>query len=165
MIKREAKFTTELRDSFHKCGAVFHKISDSFHGALRFDIAKPFDAFALYRGVPIAIEAKYINDFKAFGRTHLRECQDEGLRKYNEAGGHSFVFLNIRRKSNKAEGIARINRLLIFKYSDIVEKGINFKKNEIFSYPYIVGFKGLFDMKDWLNDRVVDHRKLFKWNR
>lgn len=150
LVKRESKFLTELKKSFWASGAFFYKISDSFHGgAMRFDAPKPFDAFGCHKGVPMAIEAKAMTDYKAFGKTYLRDCQVKGLTEWSDAGGKSFVFLNIRR--GPKDGVKRVNRLFIFPWEVIGGISRNMKKSEIESWPYIEGKKGLFDLSNWLD--------------
>ena len=155
LVKREKNFLTELRNSFRQSGAFFHKISDSFHGGgIRFDLPKPFDAFACYRGVPIAIEAKVITDYKAFGKTFLRDCQTKGLTEWCEAGGRSYVFLNIRRTGKKDAKISRVNRLLIFDW-EMLAWNRNMRKQEIEEYPYIIGKNGLFNLRPWFDGKLT----------
>lgn len=146
---KEREFLIELKHSFAESGAFWYKIPDSpiFAGMQsRFTDPKPFDAIALYKGIPIAIEAKFIPDFKAFGIKSLRPSQIEGLDKWSTAGGLSYVFLNIRRPADKSAGIKRINRLLIFEYDELKIMEKNYRKKEIENYHGVDGFKKRFDL-------------------
>ena len=152
MVKRESRFLTELKYSFLESKAFFHKISDSFHGGgLRFDAPKPFDAFGVYNGVPFAIEAKMIAGYKAFGKTSLRDCQIKGLQDWSDAGGKSFVFLNVKQKGDKETGTKRLNRLIIIEWSRIADSPRNFRKTELELFPYIDGKKKRFDVSHFLS--------------
>jgi len=150
LIKREKNFLTELSKSFRQSGAFFHKISDSFHGGgARFDLPKPFDVFGCYQGIPIAIEAKVITDYKSFGKTFMRDCQVKGLSEWRAAGGKSFVFLNIRRTGIKGVA-ARVNKLLIFDW-DLLDSDRNLRRHEIEGHPFIIGKNGLFNLRPWFD--------------
>ena len=151
LVKRESKFLTELKKSFHDKGAFFYKISDSFHsGGLRFDSPKPFDVFGCYNGIPFAIEAKTITDYKSFGIGFLRDCQVDGLSAWSNAGGRSFVFLNIRRGGNKSRGIKRLNRLIVFKWKELQDVGRNIRKKDLEFLPFVDGKKSRFDLSVFL---------------
>jgi hypothetical protein len=150
-MKREKVFLTELRDSFVKYDAFFHKISDSFHGpgsAMRFDIPKPFDVFVAFQGTPMAIEAKVLRKYEAFGVRHLRDCQQEGLDSFARHGT-SWVFLNIRHSGDKMNNIKRINRLLIFNWEWLKKEG-TVKKVDLLEWPFIDKAGGVFPLGDWL---------------
>lgn len=164
--KKERSFLTELKKSFQGCGAFFHKITDfpHFQGmATRFDLAKPFDAFVILGGRAIAIEAKSMNDFQAFGMRHLRDCQVKGLDEVSAAHGEAYVFLNVRRAGNKEKGVTRVNRLFMFQWDYFkahCEYHGSFKKVVLESgdFPKIRerpgvkitdGAKGLFPLGDW----------------
>jgi hypothetical protein len=147
--KRERVSLTELKHSFEDHGAFFFKIADlpHFPGAkMRFDLEKPFDAFVCHRGTPIAIEAKTMKSYTAFGR-QIRPSQIKGLNKFVAAGGCGFIFLNIRSKK------PRMNRLLIFdwaKWGQDFSSGWTMKKKELERYPFINKKKGRFDLTAWL---------------
>lgn len=101
----EKEFTTELKKEFQARGHFFHKIADAPHlpgSGFRFDIKKPFDAFAVASGVPMALEIKHTTSIKAFGMGAFRPNQIEGLDAFSSAGGVSIVILNVRipRESN-----------------------------------------------------------------
>jgi len=153
---KEKDFLTDLKHSFEMHGAFWHKIADSpvsmIRGA-RFEKAKPFDAISVYRGIPIAIEAKFIPDYKAFGIKSLRPSQVEGLTRFVNSGGLGFVFLNIRRTADKLRQIRRLNRLMIFQFGEVgmLEGGSNLRKTELEEYPYIEGSKKRYDLSEFLN--------------
>lgn len=150
---KESKFLTELRDTFRNHGAFFYKIVDMphFKGKMtRFDAPKPFDSMIVLEGIPIAIEAKIFKKFQAFGIRHLRPSQVEGLEAFEQAGGRSFVFLNVRIKAVAGEQ-KHVNRLYIFKWEDIRDAKASFKKAILeFELPFYDGAKGLFDLDDWI---------------
>jgi len=159
LAKPEQTFLTELKKSFIHYGAFFHKIADSLHHPAmksRFDLPKPFDAIAAFAGTPIAIEAKVLRKYEAFGVRHLRPCQVEGLDWFAE-NGSSYVFLNIRHAGNKAEGIKRINRLYMFEWGDFKRREV-IKKNEFDQFLYIDKKDGIFPIVDWL--AFLDARRL-----
>ena len=150
---REREFLVDLRGSFEEAGAFWHKIGDApiFGGMkTRFTDSKPFDAMAIYKGVAIAIEAKYISDYKAFGVKTLRPSQIDGLESWSKSGGRSFIFLNIRRMADKLSGTTRMNRMMIFEYEDLKYIGRNMKKVELLDIPYVEGKKGRFDISRFL---------------
>jgi len=151
MSKRESTFLTHLRDSFHYHGAFFYKIPDMPHFAgmqTRFDSKKPFDVISAFRHHPIAIEAKVLRKYEAFGIRHLRDCQVDGLEDFLE-NGLSFVFLKIGQAPNKLEGIERLNRLLIFDWPWFRDKGV-LKKDELEKWPFIDYHLGRYEIRDWL---------------
>jgi len=151
MANPERTFLLELRDSFARYDAFWHKISDMPHFAgtkSRFDLPKPFDAFIAFQGRPIAIEAKVLRKYEAFGVRHLRECQRDGLDAFANHG-ESWVFLNIRNSGDATKGIKRINRLLIFRWSWFRDHG-TVKKADLLEWPYIDKAGGVFPLGDWL---------------
>jgi len=147
---KEANFLTELKHSFGQMENTFWlKISDfpHFQGMkTRFDAAKPFDAVAVIDGVPIAIEAKMLKSFQAFGLRHLRECQIDGLERWERAGGKSYVFLNIRIKREK--GRPGFNGLYIFHWREFRSLEKSIKKAELEKMDFIRGCRKLFDMEE-----------------
>ena len=151
-VNRERKFITELKKSFAMHSQTFfHKISDMPHFAgmtSRFDMEKPFDAFAIYSGMGIAIEAKSFKDYQAFGMRHLRPCQEKGLTAVHAAFGHAYVFLNVRRNSNKSLQVKRVNELYIFEWEWLFLRlsKSSIKKKELEDLPSITGKKGVFDL-------------------
>jgi hypothetical protein len=161
--KRERVSLTELKHSFEDQGAFFLKIADlpHFPGAkFRFDMEKPFDAFVCHRGTSIAIEAKTLKTYAAFG-SQIRSSQIKGLDSFVAAGGCGFIFLNIRSKK------PRINRLLIFDWSEWgrdFSNGWTMKKKELECQPFITGSKGRFDLAAWLKtvQRIRSNRP---WHR
>lgn len=144
---RESFFNTEVVKSLNDAGAWAYKISDVLGS--RFTADKPFDIFGCYNGIAFAIESKQIKEWKAFGSRYLRDSQVEHLQKVEDAGGRSYVFLNVRIKANKAEKIKQQNLLLIFKFSDL-KSGVVFKKDKMKMMPYIVGHKKRFDLTSFL---------------
>jgi hypothetical protein len=126
-VRPESKFLTRVKKSFEVVGAFFYKIPDLPHykgQKTRFDIEKPFDAFAMWAGVGMAIEGKYLRDYEAFGLRNVRYCQEQGLNKYAAAGGKSFVFLGIK------------DRLLIFDWEEM-GKEFRFTKKQLMQIPYL----------------------------
>lgn len=154
MPTRERIFTTELGHSFRERGAFFHKIMDMphFQGAqFRFDIKKPFDVFACYLGIPIAIECKSITKFQKFGIKNLRPNQVIGLEAFSNAGGSAFVFLNVRRRASIDDAISHTNRLYIFEWKELRAKEA-YSKAELLTLPHIVGRKQRFNLDEFLVD-------------
>lgn len=150
---REREFLTNLKGEFEEHGCFWHKISDSpiFAGMRsRYTDAKPFDAFTVFKGVPVAIEAKYLPEYKAFGINSLRDSQRDGLQDFINAGGRGFVFLNIRRVADREHQTGRLNRLLIFEYEQLVDYGRNLKKKELEQWPYLECHKKRFMIGGWL---------------
>lgn len=146
----ERGFTTELGHSFREAGAFFYKIADLPHFTgmkTRFDIAKPFDAIAIFNGKAVAIEAKSLRKYQAFGIRHLRDCQVKALDEVvDEGGGIAIVCVNIRQKT------PHINRLIIFDWQTwrVRLKAGSIKKKEMLRLPYITGWKGRFILTTWL---------------
>lgn len=161
--KRERVFLTELRHSFEERGAFFLKIADlpHFSGAkMRFDLEKPFDAFLSYKGIPIAIEAKTLKSYSAFG-SQIRPSQIKGLDKFVAAGGRGFIFVNIR------SARPRLNRLLIFDWATFgrdFSDGWTMKKKELMCEPFITGTKGRFDLEAWLKT-IQNKRSIRPWHK
>lgn len=159
--KRERVFLTELRHSFEERGAFFFKIADLPHFAgakFRFDLEKPFDAFLSYRGIPIAIEAKTLKSYAAFG-SQIRPSQIKGLDRFVAAGGLGFIFVNIR------SGKPRLNRLLIFdwsKWGRDFSDGWTMKKAELECEPFLTGKNKRFDLAPWLT--TLTTKKIRPWH-
>lgn len=152
---RERSFLTELGHSFVDAGAFWFKIPDLPHfkgSQFRFDAEKPFDAFACYMGLAMAIEGKSLREYEAFGVSQLRQCQVDGLDCFlDNGGGASFVMINIKLKATL--GTHRSNRLLILDWSehrDRLKKHGSIKKAELMDMSYIEGSKGRFDLRPWL---------------
>lgn len=124
--KPESKFLTKVKKTFEKHDAFFHKIPDLPHykgQKTRFDIEKPFDAFAIWDGVPMAIEGKYFREYSSFGLRNIRFCQEKGLNRYAQAGGRSFIFLGVG------------DRLLIFDWREIGHD-FRYTKKQLMGVPY-----------------------------
>lgn len=140
-VRREQAFLTDLKKSFEDEGAFFYKIADMPHVAgLRFDIEKPFDAFAVYGKRRFAIEAKALKGMQAFGIRHLRFCQEVGLDSFIAAGGESWVFVSVDDRAIPLEW-GWLNRRL---------KAASLKKAELALMPYIPRVKGRYDLAAWL---------------
>jgi Holliday junction resolvase len=150
---KEKHFVVELKNSLKNHG-FFFKIPDipASMTMMRFMPDKPFDVIAVVKGIPIAIEAKMIKDHKSFGAKDLRETQVSGLTEFKNAGGRSFVFLNIRRPADKDKGVKRLNRLLIFEAGWLIDRGQIYKKEliEIDEKFGIEGKKKTFDLDNWV---------------
>lgn len=138
MTKPEQMFLTRLTKTFEEYGVFFHKIADMPYtpGLSGFDLKKPFDAFAVAESVPIAIEAKYIPKYQAFGLNALRDNQIEGLDRFERAGGKGYIFLNVRQKYDARVGTKRLNRLLIFPWEVFRRRTETYKKKELEEWPY-----------------------------
>ncbi len=155
--KRERGFLTELRHSFEENGAFFFKIADMPHFAgsrHRFDLEKPFDAFLCYKGKPIAIEAKTLTSYSAFG-SQIRGSQIKGLDAFVKAGGRGFIFLNIRTKK------PYMNRLIIFdweEYGERFKSGWTMKKKELLCQQFRQGKKKRFLLRLWLTSLTTRRR-------
>lgn len=152
--KKEQAFLIELKNSFQKAKAFWFKIPDSpiYKGMqTKFTGAKPFDAILVYNGVPVAIEAKYLSDFKAFGMRQLQTSQIQNLEAFENAGGQSYLFLNVRRKANPECFESYVNALLIFPWSEFKKRKKAYSKDELFSRKQWNGKKGLFPVKSFLN--------------
>lgn len=144
---KEALFLTELKHSFREQvkNVFWYKIKDtpaSVHasGAMRFDTPKPFDVLAVINGIPIAIEAKYMSDYQAFGKRHLRPAQVIGLEAFINGGGHSYIVLNIRKPRE-------VNRVIIFNWLDFKKLDKSIGKNQLQQCEYIEGIKGRYPVK------------------
>lgn len=160
MANIERKFLTELKNSFGAHGAFFYKVPDMPHfkgSRIRFDAEKPFDAFLKYHGNAVAIEAKYLSDFKAFGLRQLRPNQIEGLDGWsNGVPGTAFVFLNIRRKPNRLLEVSAANVMLVFEWTAFKAKGV-YKKAELVQYSQVTGKAGKYDVTSFLDDLMIGH--------
>lgn len=134
-------FLKDLKASFlaHKEAPVhFFKIPDMPHfkgSGTKFDIKKPYDALVTYRGVSIAIEAKFIKEYKSFGIKDLRPNQVDGLEDHERSGGLSFVFLNVRRPRSYTSELPPCNELIIFPWSEMRLKEGNYLKKELTALP------------------------------
>lgn len=147
MARREKVFLTQLRDSFRNFGAFFYKIPDTGGSEVRFQIKKPFDAFVVLRGTPIAIEAKFQREYKAFGIKQLKDHQIEALEEFSRHG-ESYVMLNIKHQGDREKGLKRMNRLLIF-YWEYFKQKETYKKAELLECFYVEAKGGVFDLSKW----------------
>ncbi len=154
MAKVERKFLTEIKNSLKKDGAFFHKIPDMPHFAgsgFRFDLKKPFDAIALFFSHAIAIEAKYIPKHRAFGLKDLLPHQILGLDEWHLAGGHSWVFLNVKQKKNAATNTPFINKVYTFEWGAFKAKG-RYSKAELLACYSVDCQKGIYNLGPWLDE-------------
>lgn len=155
--KTEQKFITEFKKSVmaynEDVGMFWYKIPDSPHlgGGARFDSPKPFDIFYLCDGEAFAIEAKVSDGYKAFSLASMRPSQIENLTLFDEAGGNSYVVLNIRQAASKAEGKEYINKMITMPWSGLLPrlKKSSIKAKELREAPGIHGKKGLFDISEY----------------
>lgn len=150
---RERNFLTELKNSFAKHNVFWFKIPDSpiYKGMkTRFTGAKPFDSFLVYSGVPVAIEAKYLSDFKSFGLKQLQPSQIENLERFENAGGVSFIFLNVRRLAKPDNFQSYANKLLIFPWGEFKKRKKPFSMIELTDRKQWNGKNGLFPVKQFL---------------
>jgi len=129
--KQEMKFCTALKHAFKAKGHFFFKLPDS-PSAQRFMIAKPYDATACVNGASIAIEAKVLKKYEAFGRRHLRETQIKGLDDHARAKGLSYVILEVMAGRGDY-------RMLFWRWDHFVKAAKNgtIKKSELEAHPYI----------------------------
>ena len=146
---RERSFLTELGHSFREAGAFFYKIPDQPHfegQQTRFDVDKPFDAVVAHDGVAVAIEAKSLRKYEAFGHRHMRACQITALDDWTDRGCQAFVFINVRQKT------PYFNRLVILDWAAwrtrLSQRSIT--KRELTVLPYIIGKKERFGIATWL---------------
>lgn len=97
-MKRESAFLTSIRKSFEAQGHFYFKMPDAPHlpGQARFDIKKPFDAFACVEGHALAIEAKSFDGLQCVALRHFRENQVEGLTKWDKSKGLAFAFVHFK---------------------------------------------------------------------
>lgn len=150
MSKRESEFLTELKHSFRERGAFFFKIPDMPHFAgskAHFDIKKPFDAFGAWQGQAFAIEAKVMKDWTKFGIKNLRQNQIDGLNAWEKAGVPGFVFVQLRRQRRAKNAQSPINRLYIFSWKEIKEKGSWSKAEMVARGRYLPRYKGSLGLK------------------
>ncbi len=155
--KKEQAFLIELKNSFQKAKAFWYKIPDSpiYKGMqTKFTGAKPFDSFMIYKGVPVAIEAKYISDYKSFGMKQLQPSQIQNLEAFENAGGKSYIFLNVRRRANPECFESYVNALLIFPWCEFKKRKKPYSKSDLFSRKQWKGAKGLFPVSKFLKTLV-----------
>jgi hypothetical protein len=138
--KIESLFTTEIKHSVHEMGGFFHKIQDLPHmdslTGIRFDLAKPFDAFGVLSGVQFAVEIKAAREFSAFGVRHLRPNQVEGLDRYLNAGGLPYVFLVVKHGTDKTVGRSNLNGFFYFFWPEFKAKRV-YTKAELLTRQFI----------------------------
>lgn len=153
--KTEQKFITELKKSielFHEQmdePYFWYKIPDNPHmGVARFDLPKPFDILYVVDSQPYCIEAKAMNKYRAFSLRDIRPSQVEYMTAFDDAGGVSYVFLNVRQAASKAEGIEYVNKLIVMQWATLYPRLLDssIKAKELRDAPGITGSKGLFDL-------------------
>ena len=117
---KESIFQTEVKYSIIEQGGWCEKFPDmpKFPGQSRFIPTKPFDLIGIWDSIPFAIECKMSTTYKAFAQTEMRNKQSESLDKFQEAGGYSFIFLNVR--SNRKIKPYR-NNLIILPWTSLKE--------------------------------------------
>ena len=90
MIKLEQKFLTAFRREYraNHPGVLYFKIPDA---PTKFQSAKPFDSFSLWKGEFTCYEAKSIKDKAPLKFSDLRPSQVEGLQLAYDNGGKAYV--------------------------------------------------------------------------
>lgn len=142
---KESVFQREVTASIEAAGGKAFKIPDFPQSMLRgsrFNPVKPFDIFGCVKGLFHAIECKQTKGYEAFGLRHMRPGQVTALDAINAAGGHSWVFLNVRAH--------RLNKLYAFWWPIWRlrwEAEGSTKAAELRDMPGIDGRKGLFDLR------------------
>jgi penicillin-binding protein-related factor A (putative recombinase) len=139
---KESTFTTAFLKSFNEHGGIFvHKISDMphFQGMrTRFDAKKPFDVFLIYDGVPVAIEIKTNKgNFPALPMSRLADHQQEALTSFANAGGKSYVVLNVFR--SPSAGVPRINGYMFWEWHELEGRTESIKKAELLEKEFYEG--------------------------
>jgi len=111
---------------------------------------KPFDIVASIGGKSVAIESKFLKDYKRFGREIFRPHQFQALTKFSLSGGRTFLFLNIRTPTHSEYGY--MNKLIIIDFKAMYSafySGQTITKTQLKMANYIPGKKGLFDLSDF----------------
>lgn len=115
---RESDFAKEVKASFEAQGHFYLKIPDAIPAPAvndengqrvfsrpRFIPPKPFDAMAVWRGVPIAMEYKqHKSETGGFSFDRLAPHQKKHLSAFKESGGLALIIINVRitRQTNEA---------------------------------------------------------------
>ena len=155
--KTEQKFITELKKSVGLMHEIededhfWYKIPDNPHlGTARFDLPKPFDILYVTSGNAYSIEAKAMNRYRAFSLRDIRPSQIDNMTAFDDAGGLSYVFLNIRQAACAAEGREYVNKLIIMQWSLLYPRLLesSIKAKELKEAPGVAGAKGLFDLSN-----------------
>ena len=89
----------------------------------------------------MAIEAKAIQGYKAFGVKDLSPHQRQALDDFDKAGGCSLVALNVREPR-------KFNRCLFFTWPQFKLMG-TWRKQALEDYPYIEAKRGEFDLSEF----------------
>lgn len=89
----EKTATPWVRYSFERIGAWCYKIPDMprWSGQAARNVPRPFDLTICYEGQYHALELKFLRDYQAFGRRHLRDVQVENLDAITIADGLAWV--------------------------------------------------------------------------
>lgn len=141
-------FCTSIKKAFKKEGHFYFKMPDS-PSAKRFMIAKPFDSIACVNGTSVAIEAKALKGYQAFGMRHLRPNQVEGLEKHSQSKGISIVILEVH--AGRGDYRCLFWEWKQFKYACL---NGSIKKKDLEAKPFIQRDKnGLYDL-DHLFDLI-----------
>lgn len=85
---REKEFTTRIHKIFKEQGAWIWKIRDD-------GFQNPFDAVGCYKGLPLALEYKYLPSPKAFPLTRLEDHQMQNLKEHWLCGGWSALVIGV----------------------------------------------------------------------
>ena len=156
---KETKFLTELKQSFNEQGCFAIKIGDTpMASGLRFTTQKEFDMVVCIKCMYVAIEAKFLGSFSAFGKNKMRDHQIEYLDKVVDAGGEAFVFLNVRFKGEKDKGIKRTNKCFIFQWDALKEYWQDYgtiKKKDLELMMGIDGAKQRYDLSEFIKNFEV----------
>lgn len=151
---KEANFTTEVRKSLEELGVWSYKIPDAIRGPnTRFIPEKPFDVIASYKGIPIAIETKFMKSWRPFGKEDFQKSQLKELTNFQKKGqGRSFVLLNIR--TPKKENVCIIFEWWAFE-SDLKSRMLSVQElKDVAKVHSIKGKNGLYNFQVFL-DRYV----------
>ena len=98
---KEAIFQNEIRQSFLHLfpDCFFNKLKDDAifkESKTRFSPKKPFDMFVVYEGIPIAMELKQVKSPVPFAISYISEHQIANLKRFEKAGGISYILINYR---------------------------------------------------------------------
>jgi hypothetical protein len=151
---KEINIHPEIIHALKECGCWAYKIPDMpFTGRATFCPPKPCDIISLYNGTTFYVEAKLMKKWEAFGERWLEESQIAKGKEIIDAGGKYFIFLNVRIKADSLKNVKQDNRLIIFRYQDVVGKPSIYAK-DLINYPYISGHDKSFDLRSFLIDNV-----------
>lgn len=160
---KESIFQGEVVASFKDADGWARKIPDFPIGRqhkgksahIRFNVDKPFDIFAFYKGIGFAIECKQIKKFRSLKIDDFRDSQIEALSEIADTqSALPYVFLNVRMKTPYE------NRLIIIHWTllrDAFLKG-PVSMDMLKKAPFYEGKKGLFPLKSFLQKRLEEFR-------